>query len=210
MIWGEWSRVENFRPLKPNNPGGARIYANILDTSYGALKQANRRNIVIGGMTLNGGTLKPPQVVKYMKLKNGRPPRMDLWGTNPFDARFPHLADEPDRALPWLQRHRHPARRNRPRLPARQPQGPAPLDLRVDDRLRPAPAALQRLLCLAQGQAQRLSAAFTIAARTPYVAGMGWFTLLDELPGEGEHAGWGLLDADGIPKPSFFAYKALP
>ena len=61
-----------------------------------------------------------------------------------------------------------------------------------------------------QGQAQRLKAAFTIARNTPYVAGMGWFTLLDELPGEDEHAGWGLLDAEGNPKPSYYAYKSLP
>ena len=46
-------------------------------------------------MTLNGGTLKPPHLIKWMKLPNGRPPRMDLWGDNPFDARFPHLADDP-------------------------------------------------------------------------------------------------------------------
>ena len=30
-----------------------------------------------------------------MKLKNGRPPRMDLWGANPFDARFPQPGRRP-------------------------------------------------------------------------------------------------------------------
>ncbi len=210
MIWGEWSRVENFRPLKPNNPGGARIYANILDTSYGALKQADRRNIVIGGMTLNGGTLKPPQVVKYMKLKNGRPPRMDLWGTNPFDARFPHLADDPigrfrgfndiDTLHDEIARDYRRGNRKVPRLWISE-------WTIVSDR----PLQLfSGFYVSRKAQAQRLNAAFTIAARTPYVAGMGWFTLLDELPGEDEQAGWGLLDAAGNPKPSFFAYKALP
>ena len=62
----------------------------LLDTAYGALKKTSRSNVVIGGMTLNGGTLKlAPDFIDWMKLPNGRPPRMDLWGHNPFDARFP-------------------------------------------------------------------------------------------------------------------------
>lgn len=210
MVWGEWSRKENFKPLKANNPRGAQVYANLLDATYGALKEADRHNIVIGGMTLNGGTLKPPQVVKYMKLKNGRPPRMDLWGTNPFDARFPHLVDDPigrfrgfndiDTLHDEIKRVFRRGHRKVPRLWISE-------WTIVSDR----PLSLfSGVYVSRKAQAQRLSAAFTIARHTPYVAGMGWFTLLDELPGEGEHAGWGLMDAQGDPKPSFFAYKSLP
>ena len=62
MIWGEPSRSANFRPMKPGQPGGPRLYARLVNAAYGALKQASPKNIVIGGMTLNGGTIKPPPV----------------------------------------------------------------------------------------------------------------------------------------------------
>jgi hypothetical protein len=210
MIWGEPSRKENFRPLKPNQPLGARIYAGILDASYGALKAASKQNIVIGGMTLNGGTLKPPQWIKYMKLKNGRPPRMDLWGDNPFDARFPHLHDEPigrfrgfndiDTLFSEIRADYRKGHRKVPHLWLSE-------WTIVSDR----PLQLfSGFFVSRQEQAIRLKAAFQIARRTPYVAGLGWFTLMDESPSEGEGAGWGLLQADGAPKPSFYAYKGLP
>jgi hypothetical protein len=209
MIWGEPSRKENFRPLKANQPKGAQVYAKILDASYASLKQSSKSNIVIGGMTLNGGTLKPPQWVKDLKLPNGRPPRMDEWGTNPFDARFPHLSDEPigrfrgfndiDTLHEEIAREYKRGHRKVPKLWLSE-------WTIVSDR----PLQLfSGIFVSRKGQAQRLSATFEIARKTPYVTGLGWFTLMDQTSSEGG-AGWGLLDANGVPKPAFAAYKALP
>ena len=82
----------------------------------------------------------------------------------------------------------------------------------MDDRLRPTRCSSSAAsLVSRKGQAQRLTAAFTKSPRkTPYVTGLGWFTLMDQTSSEGGEAGWGLLDADGVPKPAFAAYKALP
>jgi hypothetical protein len=209
MIWGEPSRVENFRPMVRNQPQGAEIYAGILDRAYGALKQASPSNIVIGGMTLNGGTVMPPQFLQWMKLKNGRPPRMDLWGDNPFDARFPRLADEPlgmyrgfndiDTLHSEIKAVYSAGHRKVPKLWLSEwtivSDHPLPL--------------FSGFFVSRQEQAIRLKAAYQIASQTPYVAGLGWFTLMDQLPSEG-NARWGLVQADGTPKPAFYAYKGLP
>jgi polysaccharide biosynthesis protein PslG len=209
MIWGEPSRRENFRPMDPKKPTGVRIYAGILDASYAALKQASPSNIVIGGMTLNGGTVMPPQFVEWMKLKNGQPPRMDLWGDNPFDARFPRLADQAlgqfrgfndiDTLYAEITEAYRAGHRKVPRLWLSE-------WTIVSDR----PLQLfSGFFVSRREQAIRLKAAYQIAGRTSYVAGLGWFSLLDQAASEGE-AAWGLLQADGKPKPAFQAYKSVP
>src|SRR4029453_15081304 len=91
MIWGEPSRVRNFRP---GGKKGARSYARILDTAYAELKSASPSNVVIGGMTFNGGAT--PMWLKNLRLgRRGKPPRMDWYGHNPFDRRKPRLKDDP-------------------------------------------------------------------------------------------------------------------
>jgi hypothetical protein len=209
MIWGEAARVENFRPLPVNKPRGPRIYARILDASYASLKRARRSNIVVGGMTLNGGTVMPTLFARYMKLPNGRPPRMDLWGHNPFDGRFPNLADPPigrfrgfndidtfHREIRAVYRRGH---RKVPRLW---------LSEWTVISGRPSSIFLGFHVSL-RAQARWLRAAYRIARRTRYVAALGWFTLLDEPPGPG-NANWGLMRVDGRPKPSFNAYRHVP
>src|SRR4051794_25012408 len=98
-IWGEPSYGFNFQPMPPNSRVGPRIYAKLLDSAYVALKQASRSNIVIGGMSLNGGgAVSTPDFVKWLKIgkgKKARPPRMDLWGHNPFEGRLPNIKKKP-------------------------------------------------------------------------------------------------------------------
>lgn len=210
MIWGEPARAENFQPMRRGNRRGPRRYAKLLDLAYAALKHVSRRNVVIGGNTLNGGTIFAPDFIHWMKLPNGRPPRMDLWGHNPFDARFPRLADKPlghyrgfndiDTLHREIRKTYRKGHRKVPRLWLSEwtivSDHPLPL--------------FSGFYVSRKGQAQRLKAAFRIARRTRYIAGMGWFTLLDE-PQLGESvAGWGLLDTEGVRKPSFWAYKRLP
>jgi hypothetical protein len=205
MIWGEPARAENFRPMPTNKPRGPRLYARILDAAYGSLKAAGHRNVVVGGMTLNGGSVMPTLFARYMKLPNGRPPRMDLWGHNPFDARFPDLRDSPIGRFrgfndidTFFREIRAYYRRGHRRVPR----------LWISEWTivsgRPSSIFLSFHVSMRE-QARRLRAAFAIARRTPYVAGMGWFTLLDQPAGPGS-ANWGLLRADGRPKPAFNAY----
>ena len=209
MIWGEPARAENFRPMPVNRPRGPRLYARILDASYGALKAANRHNVVVGGMTLNGGSVMPTLFARYMKLPDGRPPRMDLWGHNPFDGRFPDLADEPigrfrgfndiDTFYREISAYYRRGHRKVPRLWLSEWTVISDKPSRIFLHFHVSP----------REQARWLRAAFAIARRTPYVAGMGWFTLLDEPPAPGS-ADWGLLRSDGRPKPAFNAYENVP
>jgi len=206
MIWGEPARSENFRPMPANRPRGPRLYARILDAAYGALKAADRRNVVIGAMTLNGGTVMPTLFARYMKLPNGRPPRMDLWGHNPFDGRFPNLAADPIGRLrgfndiDTLHREiRAYYRRGHRKVPR--------LWLSEWTVISDKPSRIfLNFHVSARRQAGWLRAAFRIASRTPYVAGLGWFSLLDEPPARGS-ANWGLLRSDGAPKPAYNAYR---
>lgn len=209
MIWGEPSRGENFLPMRRGQRKGPRIYATLLDRAYGALKKANRRNVVIGGMTLNGGTIFPPEFIQWMELPNGRPPRMDLWGHNPFEARYPHLADEPlgkyrgfndiDTLFAEIRTAYQEGHRKVPRLWLSE-------WTIVSDK----PIGLfSGFFVSRREQASWLNAAFTISSRTKYVAGLGWFTLLDE-PWAPDSAAWGLMQYNGVRKPAFDAYKSLP
>ncbi len=206
MIWGEPPRAENFLPMSERNPTGTRLYAKILDASYAALKQAQRTNVVVGGMTLNGGTVMPPKFIHWLKLPNGRPPRMDLWGHNPFDGRFPRLADEPigrfrgfndvDTLFEQISRVYRAARRPVPRLWLSEWTVISDKPSRI----------FLKFHVSAREQARWIRAAFGIVRRTPYIAGLGWFTLLDEPTAPGS-ANWGLLRSDGSPKPAFAAYE---
>jgi hypothetical protein len=207
MIWGEPSRAENFQPMRPNSPAGPRRYALILDRAYAALKGVSRRNRVIGGMTFSAGTIYPNRFLHWLKLPNGRPPRMDLWGHNPFDGRYPRLAQDPvghfrgfndlDTLHLEIKRVYREGHRKVPRIWI------------SEFTLSDTPTPIFRGFHVSRReQAARLSAAFTIARRTGYVAAFGWFTLLDQQPGEGT-AGWGLLDASGNPKPSYATYRRL-
>ena len=209
MIWGEPARAENFRPMPVNKPRGPRLYARILDASYGALKAASPHNVVVGGMTLNGGSVMPTLFARYMRLPDGRPPRMDLWGHNPFDGRFPDLADEPigrfrgfndiDTFYREIRAYYRRGHRKVPRLWLSEWTVISDKSSRIFLHFHVSP----------REQARWLRAAFAIARRTPYVAGLGWFTLLDEPPAPGS-ADWGLLRSDGEPKPAFNAYEQVP
>ncbi|HET9119828.1 MAG TPA: hypothetical protein VFN72_04790, partial [Solirubrobacterales bacterium] len=95
MVWGEVNYGANFQPMPPHSPVGPRAYAQLLDAAYVALKQASPDNIVIGGDTLNAnepGT--PAEFIRWARVgkrKKARPPRLDWWGHNPFEGRYPDI-----------------------------------------------------------------------------------------------------------------------
>jgi len=209
MIWGEPARAENFMPMHAGSPQGPRLYARILDAAYGSLKAASRNNVVVGGMTLSGGTIRPTLFLRCMELPSGRPARMDLFGHNPFDGRFPNLSKEPigrfrgfndlDTYHREIRAYYRQGHRKVPRLWLSEWTVISDKPSRIFLHFHVSP----------REQGRWLRAAFSIARRTPYVAGMGWFTLLDEPPAPGS-ANWGLLRSDGEPKPAYNAYRTAP
>ena len=144
MIWGETNRAAVFQPLPPNSRAGPRAYARLLDSAYAALKRSSRRNIVIGGMTFSFGEVYPSKWIRWMRLPNGRPPRLDWYGHNPFTRRPPdiRLTDYPEfpgsrdiSDADTFAREVHRAYRGYPRFRRR---GPAAVAVRVHGVLRPS------------------------------------------------------------------------
>ena len=205
MIWGEPNRDDRFQPNGAGSPVGARAYAPILDAAYGALKSVSTANIVIGGMTWTGGTVKPAPFLQEMRMPNGRPPRLDWFGHNPFPFRFPNLREEHIeggwRDISDMDLFTDELRRvygSRARLWLSE------FTVLSDKPSREFAEAVSR-----QAQAQWISASYRIADALPSIAGLGWLTLADEPEAAGS-ANWGLLTSTGARKPSYGAYRSAP
>ena len=206
MIWGEPNRHDRFQPNKLNSALGPRAYARLLDAAYGALKSAGRQNIVIGGNTWTSGTVKPPDFLRWLRLPDGRRPRLDWWGHNPFPFRFPKLADTPLRGgfrdIGDVDTLSAEARRTFGR---RVPLWLSEYTIQSDRGSRVFATFVSRA-----AQARYLSAGFRIAdSLGPAVAGIGWLALLDEAPAP-ESANFGLLTFALQRKPSFAALALAP
>lgn len=210
MIWGEPNRdqAEDFQPMPPNSPVGPRRYALLLNAGYHALKQVSPSNIVIGGNTWSFGEVEPADFVKWMRLPNGKPPPLDYYGHNPFGRRFPNLREKPyfrggrdindidtleaqlahiyhRRVMLWLSEFTISSGHNS-----------FAFSFHVSER----------------GQARWLTAAFKLANSVNYVAGMGWFNLLDDPPTKpiSNQLTNGLMTWDLKAKPAFHAYEHAP
>ena len=218
MIWGEPLRNINWPGYDRTKPGRERIanaYTQILDMSYEVLKRESPRNIVIGGNSFTTDfepqSWAPVPLFEWMRilrLPNGKPPRMDIWGHNPFTTRKPnlrngpakdHLGDLSDtkRVLRALKRHiSKPMKRKVPLFLSEfcLPTGPNNL----------IPIELSQ-----QEQAQWLRAAFKISRSLRDVWGLGWFKLRDDPPPPGTEIAnrCGLIEADGKPKLSYETFK---
>jgi hypothetical protein len=219
MIWGEPSRQLNFMPLVAETLGkpltaqqasGPRRYARMLDASYGALKHVSKRNTVIGGNTFTTGDIGPLSWIRSMRLPNGRPPRMDLYGHNPFTSRPPDLRNPPltstargaadfsdlGRLAGWLDRYQ---RRGRRRLPLFLSEFFLPTDHANWE----FPFHVTRKV-----QAAWLADALRITRRWWRIYSLGWYTLVDDPPRlDGDEVHRGLIDIQGHPKPAYFAYR---
>ena len=206
MIWGEPNRNDRFQPNKLNSALGPRAYARLLDAAYGALKSAGRQNIVIGGNTWTSGTVKPPDFLRWLRLPNGRRPRVDWWGHNPFPFRFPKLANPPLRGgfrdISDVDTLSAEVRRTFGR---RVPLWLSEFTIQSERGSRIFATFVSRA-----AQARYLSAGFRIAdGLGPAVAGIGWLTLLDEPPAP-DSANFGLLTFAQARKPAFAALALAP
>jgi hypothetical protein len=222
MVWGEPSRKENFRPIarerrgRPllrSQTGAPRYYARMLDAAYGALKSVSSANLVIGGMTFTVGDIGPRNWIIHMRLPNGRRPRMDLYGHNPFTSRRPDL------------RRPHPG-------PGRDYNYADFSDLDVlanwidSSGLRDGRGRRLRLFLsefflptdhfnwefpfyvTRRTQAIWLADALRITRRWSRIYTLGWFSLYDDPPRpRGDEVNRGLLDRRGRRKPAYSAYQ---
>ncbi|MEA2154679.1 MAG: hypothetical protein QOE11_819 [Solirubrobacteraceae bacterium] len=215
MIWGEPTRAHNWKPII-TQPFGAplshaaqaapRRYARLLDAAYGQLKAQSRSNIVIGGNTFVTGEIRPTSWAHYMRLPDGRPPRMDLYGHNPFSFREPDLRKPPSvngfvdfsdlrRFDAQIQRDLGKPRHKRIRLFLSEFAIPTDVDFELNFHVTPAT------------QAKWITSAFKVAHQV-HADTLGWIRLRDDPPDpQGRLVSHGgLMTADGTPKPGFFAF----
>jgi hypothetical protein len=218
MIWGEPTNAQNFqplslgrlRPLRGNGLRGPHLYARMLDASYAALKRVNRRNLVIGGNTYTVGYVAPRRWIEALRLPNGRPPRMDLYGHNPFSFRRPDLS-HPMRShvfadfgsLPklagWIDEN----------LKGSRPDG-SKLKLFLSEYTLPTAHANDEFNFFTSRavQARWLTDALRIARGWSRIYTLGYFALYDPPPQpDGMQVERGLLDYQGRPKPAYEAFK---
>lgn len=207
MIWGEPSRQAQFNPMPKNSPVGPRRYARLLDRAYGALKRADPRNIVIGGNTFTVGDVSPADFIRWMRLPNGKPPRLDWFGHNPFSTRFPELKDGPlcsnCRDFGDIDTYIREIRRTYRRIGRKPKLWLSEWTIQSDHA-----SDVFQFYVSREAQANWVRAGYRIARTTPYVAGLGWYQLQDERgPEGGVSRNWGLMTLSGERKPSFFAYR---
>lgn len=213
MIWGEPSKAHNFQPLHADRGRklsgrrlrGPRRYARILDASYVRLKRVSRRNLVIGGNTYTVGTVAPLRYIRALRLRNGRPPRMDLYGHNPFSLRKPNLRARPlgdgyadfndlDQLAKVLDRNLR--RRG--------------LKIFISEFVLPTdhPNWEFNFYLDRRTQADWISRALRITRSYSRIYTFGYLGLYDppERP-NGDQTEWGLIQRDGTRKPSYAAFK---
>jgi hypothetical protein len=210
MIWGEPTRAGNFNPMPENSPAGPQRYALLLDAAYGALKAVDPANLVIGGMTYTVGLDSPSDFIRWMRLPDGRPPRLDYYGHNPYSTRFPDLSEGPYNPgvrdindIDTLHSELAAAYRGRP--------GGTPklwlseFSISSDH----ANRAFSYFVSRAE-QARWATAAFKLVDSVNYVVGLGWYELLDEPSTVTGSLSEGLMTFEGVPKPAFAAYRHAP
>jgi hypothetical protein len=238
MIWGEVNYGANFQPMPDHSAVGPRAYARLCDAAYVALKQANPANIVIGGDTLNANIpVSPAEFIRWARVGKGkkkRPPRLDWWGHNPFEGRFPNIRQPALNNLLGLSDadtiHKLLKRAYLGKKKKRGKHGKASSSAQIAKKhkhkkkrrstpriwfseytvLSTHPAHFFLGFYVSdQEQAQWLTGAYQLVNRLPYVAGLGWYRLDDEPEGNGS-ADWGLQTYTGQRKASFAAYQAAP
>lgn len=213
MIWGEPGRISNFKPNERNSPVGPRAYAKVLDAAYAGLKAASRRNVVVGGMTFTTGDVVPRDFIKWLRLPNGKPPRLDQWGHNPFSTRRPDMRLKPfsDGNYDFSDMdtlYTKVWRLYRKHYPRFRKTGPRIWVSEFTIQSEHGSQDFNYFVSL-QDQGEWVSAAFIAANKKPYIANVGWLGLLDEPPSSFNRT-TGLLRYNLAKKPSYRAFKAAP
>jgi len=228
MVWVETNRDPFYQqhPTRSpnyyaNGPGAKRLptfnarqradargYAELVDATYSRLKALSSGNLIIGGNTTTSGDVDPFNWAKWMRLRNGKAPRMDMWGHNPFGTRKPDLRKDQlaagtadmsdlDVFVPWVDRWMKRSGRNRG-LKLFISEYTAPTDV---------PSYAFPFHVTRAVQANWLTAGLRIAKRWSRIYSFGWFMLYDSKRPDGQESRWGLIDAEGVKKPAYYAFK---
>jgi hypothetical protein len=208
MIWGEPNRKGDFRPEVPAHytetkltaaqKRAPHLYARILDDSFGVLKKASRKNIVIGGDTYTAGLLDPQQWISNLKLPDGKSARMDMYGHNPFSYTVPLFGGKPSgygevqfQDLPRLETWTKTYLRHRMPLFLSEFCIPTHVDQTFNFYISPPSVA-----------SEWVKDALVTSRRAGYVAALGWVNVHDALPMNS----CGLISQNGTRKPDFYAF----
>lgn len=220
QIWGEPTRRPNFMPL-PKVWGieltaakrrAPETYAQILDATYVALKAVNPANLVIGGNSFSGGDIRPLAWIKALRLPNGRPPRMDMYGHNPFGYRRPDLSEDLinetsgvadfcdlDVVVEYVDRYLSRAGRNTKKLRLFMSEYFVPTDHANHE---------FNYWVSKKTAAEWLTEGFKITRGWKRIYTLGWFKFEDEAPnGQGTEVNRGLVTHAGVKKPAYYAFK---
>jgi hypothetical protein len=208
LILNEVNFYKNFQPLPPHSAAGPERYAQLLDAAYGALKAVTPANLVIGGMTYSAGTVAAPKFIRWMRLPDGAPPRMDYYGYNPYSTRYPRLDRRPYSTGTYEINdigalHSELAGIYRP-------HGRVPKLWLSEFGISDSASSTFDYYVGRAVQARWVTAAFRLVDSVSYVAALGWYQLLDQAATSPRPLTEGLLTATGAPKPSFYAYAAAP
>jgi hypothetical protein len=216
--WVVFSEPGNYVNFKPQGEGGhraPRLYARLLDAAYGSMHAARRDVVVIGGNVHPAGyndatTTAPDTFLRNMILPNGRRPRLDMFGINPYterrlDMALPHLTHRVDfDDLDWLSRQldRYWPRRH--------------LRLFIDEFGWNTEHEAQGWLyhVSRKKQAEDLPRAYHLGAKFGRIDTMCWFQLYDAPP-ERSASQWlnwtsGLRTSKGLRKPAWWTFRRVP
>ncbi|MDE3133034.1 MAG: hypothetical protein KGL15_03105 [Acidobacteriota bacterium] len=208
MIWGEPNRKDDFRPEVPAKytqtslTGAQRqaphLYARILNDAYGVLKGMNRRNEVIGGDTYTAGLIDPQQWLANLVLPDGRRPKMDMYGHNPFSYTVPLFGAKPSgygevqfSDLPRLEQWTKTYLGHRVPLFLSEFCVPTATDQTFNFYVSPPSVA-----------AKWVKDALVTARRAGYIYALGWVNVHDTLPVNS----CGLIQQNTKRKPDFYAF----
>jgi hypothetical protein len=164
-------------------------------------------------MTFSFGEVYPRDFARWMRLPNGKPPPLDLYGHNPFTTRFPDLSHHGFRGHPgardfsdidlFYKELRDIYRGEYRRFRRRGPRlWLSEFTINSDRTTREFDFYVSR-----SEQARWVRAAYRIAHTSPFVAGLGWIGLLDDPASDRIGRTTGLMTYEGKRKPAYFAYK---
>jgi hypothetical protein len=204
----------NFMPQGSKGRRAPRLYARLLDTAYASMHAARRNVVVIGGNMHPYGyndefTTAPDRFLHYMVLPNGRRPRLDMFGMNPYTQRplnmaLSHHARGVDfNDMDWLltQLDRYWPRRH--------------LQVFIDELgWNTEHEALGWLYVVSRKkQAEKIARSFRLAARLGRINTMCSFLLFDtpSAKRDGKFVNWtsGLRTWDGVRKPAWRVFARI-
>jgi len=215
IAFSEPSQRLNFRPQGGGGRLAPRLYARLLAAAYGAMHAVRRDVVVIGGNVHPGGrndewTTAPDTFLRNMVLPNGRRPKLDMFGINPYterrlDMALPHRPGRVDlNDLDWLGRQ----------LDRYYPNQHLPIFIEEFSWNTEHEAIGWLYVVSRKEQAARLTRAYRMASRLPRINTMCWFQLYDAPPDKNGTMwlNWtsGLRTVRGARKPAWWSFARVP